>query len=139
MDYHQKQCKHIWLMSTEDTFIYSQWCQLLNKLNNLRHAILSLTIIRKNIYLCIMCQEFYLFVIMTTYLFPYNMQMCVMAYDALPLGLLICHPCDCYIHTPIACSPYTQSSVKSIRKCKQSLYNQPKPYVFKKYCEVISG
>ena len=25
-----------------------------------------------------------------------------------------------------------QSSVKSIRKCKKSLYNQPKPYFFKK-------
>ena len=73
MDYHHQQCKHIWLMSTEDTFIYSQWCQLLNKLNNLRHAILSLTMIRKYIYLCIMFQEFYLFVIMTIYLFSYNM------------------------------------------------------------------
>jgi hypothetical protein len=67
MDYHQKQYKHIWLMSAEDTFIYSQLYQLLNKLNNLRHEILSITIIRKYIfyYLCIMFQEFYLFVIMT--------------------------------------------------------------------------
>ena len=56
-----------------------------------------------------------------------------MTCDALPLGLLTCHPCDCCIHTPIAFSPYTQSSVKSIRKCvKNSLYNQPKPYFFKK-------
>ena len=62
MDYHQKQYKHIWLMSAEDTFIYSQLYQLLNKLNNLRHEILSITIIRKYIYLCIMFQEFYLFV-----------------------------------------------------------------------------
>ena len=103
-----------------------------NKLNKLRHEILSITLIRKYIYLCIMFQEFYLFVIMTIYLFSYNMQVCVMTYDALPLGFLICHPCECYIHTPIACSPYTQSSVNSIRKCKQSQYNQPKPYVFKK-------
>ena len=75
MDYHQKQYKHncIWLMSAEDTFIYSQLYQLLNKLNNLRHEILSITIIRKYIYLCIMFQEFYLFVIMTIYLFSYNM------------------------------------------------------------------
>jgi hypothetical protein len=45
MDYHQKQYKHtcIWLMSAEDTFIYSQLYQLLNKLNNLRHEILSIT------------------------------------------------------------------------------------------------
>jgi hypothetical protein len=62
MDYHQKQYKHIWLISAEDTFIYSQLYQLLNKLNNLRHEILSITIIRKYIYLCIMFQEFYLFV-----------------------------------------------------------------------------
>ena len=33
--------KFIWLMSAEDTFIYSQLYQLLNKLNNLRHEILS--------------------------------------------------------------------------------------------------
>ena len=65
MDYHQKQYKHIWLMSAEDTCIYSQLYQLLNKLNNLRHEILSITIIRKYIYLCIMFQEFYLFVLMT--------------------------------------------------------------------------
>jgi hypothetical protein len=71
MDYHQKQYKHIWLMSAEDTFIYSQLYQLLNKLNNLRHEILSITIIRIYIYLCIIFQEFYLFVIMT--LFSYNM------------------------------------------------------------------
>ena len=45
--------------------------------------------------------------------------MCFMTCDALPLGLLTCHPCDCCIHTPIACSPYPQSSVKSIRKCKK--------------------
>ena len=48
--------------------------------------------------------------------------MCFMTCDALPLGLLTCHPCDCCIHTPIlaiAFSPYTQSSVKSIRKCKK--------------------
>ena len=32
--------------------------------------------------------------------------MCFMTCDALPLGLLTCHPCDCCIHTPIACSPY---------------------------------
>ena len=50
MDYHQKQYKHIWLMSAEDTFIYSQLYQLLNKLNNLRHEILSITIIRKYIH-----------------------------------------------------------------------------------------
>ena len=41
MDYHKKQYKHIWLMSAEDTFIYSQLYQLLDKLNNLRHEILS--------------------------------------------------------------------------------------------------
>ena len=45
--------------------------------------------------------------------------MCFMTCDALLLGLLTCHPCDCCIHTPIAFSPYTQSSVKSIRKCKK--------------------
>ena len=33
--------KFIWLMSAEDIFIYSQLYQLLNKLNNLRHVILS--------------------------------------------------------------------------------------------------
>jgi hypothetical protein len=33
--------KFIWLMSAEDTFIYSQLYQFLNKLNNLRHDILS--------------------------------------------------------------------------------------------------
>ena len=33
--------KFIWLMSAEDTFIYSQLYQLLNKLNNLRYEILS--------------------------------------------------------------------------------------------------
>ena len=33
--------KFIWLMSAEDTFICSQLYQLLNKLNNLRHEILS--------------------------------------------------------------------------------------------------
>jgi anaerobic ribonucleoside-triphosphate reductase len=33
--------KFIWLMSAEDTFIYSQLYQLLDKLNNLRHEILS--------------------------------------------------------------------------------------------------
>jgi len=53
MDYHQKQYKHIWLMSAEDTFIYNQLYQLLNKLNNLRHEILSITIIRKYIYFII--------------------------------------------------------------------------------------
>jgi hypothetical protein len=37
--------------------------------------------------------------------------MCFMTCDALLLGLLTCHPCDCCIHTPIAFSPYTQSSV----------------------------
>ena len=82
-----------------------------------------------------MFQEFYLFVIMTIYLFSYNMQMCVMTYDALPLGLLICHPCDCYIHTPIACSTYTQSSVKSIRKCKQSLYNMFSKNIVKSFLD----
>ena len=55
MDYHQKQCKHICVLSTEDTFIYSQWCQLLNKFNNLRHEILSITIIRKYIYIYVSC------------------------------------------------------------------------------------
>ena len=33
--------KFIWLMSAEDTFIHSQLYQLLNKLNNFRHEILS--------------------------------------------------------------------------------------------------
>ena len=48
-----------------------------------------------------------LFVIMTIYLFSYNIKMCFMTCDALPLGLLLtCHPCDYCIHTPIACSPY---------------------------------
>jgi hypothetical protein len=45
--------KHIWLMSAEDTFIYNQLYQLLNKLNNLRHEMLSITIIRKYIYFII--------------------------------------------------------------------------------------
>ena len=63
-----------------------------------------------------------------------------MTCDALPLGLLTCHPCDCCIHTPIAFSPYTQSSVKSIRKCKKNPYIINQNLIFSKnYCEVISG
>ena len=29
-----------------------------------------------------------------------------MTCDALPHRLLTCYPCDCCIHTPIACYPY---------------------------------
>ena len=51
-----------------------------------------------------------LFVIMTSY----NMLMCFMTCDALPLGLLTCYPCDCCIHTPIACSPYIYINITCV-------------------------
>jgi hypothetical protein len=41
------------VVHVKDTFIYNQLYQLLNKLNNLRHEILSITIIRKYIYFII--------------------------------------------------------------------------------------
>ena len=64
-------------MSAEDTFIYSQLYQLLNKLNNLRHEILSITIIRKYIYPGILLFMYHvsgvLFICHNDYLFSYNM------------------------------------------------------------------
>ena len=71
--------------------------------------------------------------------------MCFMTCDALPLGLLTCHPCDCCIHTPIlaiAFSPYTffvhSHLSKVFGNVKKSLYNQPKPYFFKTFGIVYS-
>ena len=40
--------------------------------------------------------------------------MCFMTCDALPLGLLTYHPCDCCIHRPIACSPYIYINITCV-------------------------